>query len=78
MVVSSIYLLLELQQFYMILCDFNSDSFNAHQESMRQMMRSFSEPFGRDLLSISDGRGRAHTRTGRDDGENSLTVSLLF
>ncbi|XP_039713656.1 myeloid leukemia factor 1 isoform X1 [Pteropus medius] len=52
---------------------FFSDSFNAHQESMRQMMRSFSEPFGRDLLSVSDGRGRAHTRTRRDDGENSLT-----
>lgn len=45
---------------------------------MRQMMRSFSEPFGRDLLSISDGRGRARNRTGRDDGENFLTVSSLF
>ncbi|XP_036982273.1 myeloid leukemia factor 1 isoform X2 [Artibeus jamaicensis] len=52
---------------------FFSDSFNAHRESMRQMMRSFSEPFGRDLLSISDGRRRAHGRTGRDDGENHLT-----
>ncbi|XP_022363940.1 myeloid leukemia factor 1 isoform X2 [Enhydra lutris kenyoni] len=41
---------------------------------MRQMMRSFSEPFGRDLLSISDGRGRAHHNHMRhDDGENSLT-----
>uniref|UniRef100_A0A671E536 Myeloid leukemia factor 1 n=1 Tax=Rhinolophus ferrumequinum TaxID=59479 RepID=A0A671E536_RHIFE len=40
---------------------------------MRQMMRSFSEPFGRDLLSISDSRGRAHNHTGHDDGENSLT-----
>ncbi|XP_036099718.1 myeloid leukemia factor 1 isoform X1 [Molossus molossus] len=52
---------------------FFSDSFNVHRESMRQMMRSFSEPFGRDLLSISDGRGRARNRTGRDDGENFLT-----
>lgn len=40
---------------------------------MRQMMRSFSEPFGRDLLSISDGRGRSRNRTGHDDGENFLT-----
>ncbi|XP_045053228.2 myeloid leukemia factor 1 isoform X1 [Desmodus rotundus] len=53
---------------------FFSDSFNAHRESMRQMMRSFSEPFGRDLLSISDGRRRPHNRTGRDDGENHLTA----
>ncbi|KAK1344194.1 hypothetical protein QTO34_014759 [Cnephaeus nilssonii] len=52
---------------------FFSDSFHAHQESMRQMMRSFSEPFGRDLLSISDGRRRAHNCSGRDDGENFLT-----
>ncbi|XP_047584826.1 myeloid leukemia factor 1 isoform X3 [Lutra lutra] len=54
---------------------FFSDSFIAHRESMRQMMRSFSEPFGRDLLSISDGRGRAHHNHMRhDDGENSLTA----
>ncbi|XP_036760001.2 myeloid leukemia factor 1 isoform X5 [Manis pentadactyla] len=55
---------------------FFSDSFIAHRESMRQMMRSFSEPFGRDLLSISDGRGRAHNHMGHDDGENSLTDHL--
>ncbi|KAK2489191.1 hypothetical protein MC885_017208 [Smutsia gigantea] len=53
---------------------FNSDSFIAHRESMRQMMRSFSEPFGRDLLSISDGRGRARNHMGHDDGDNSLTA----
>ncbi|XP_040830793.1 myeloid leukemia factor 1 isoform X2 [Ochotona curzoniae] len=52
---------------------FFSDSFLAHQESMRQMMRSFSEPFGRDLLSISDGRGRARQHGRRDDSANSLT-----
>ncbi|XP_060153595.1 myeloid leukemia factor 1 isoform X2 [Globicephala melas] len=52
---------------------FFSDSFMAHQESMRQMMRNFSEPFGRDLFSISDGRGRARNHTGHEDGENSLT-----
>ncbi|XP_077016999.1 myeloid leukemia factor 1 isoform X2 [Tamandua tetradactyla] len=51
---------------------FFSDSFMAHRENMQQMMRSFSEPFGRDLLSISDGRGRARNRRGHD-GENSLT-----
>ncbi|KAF6120374.1 myeloid leukemia factor 1 [Phyllostomus discolor] len=56
---------------------FFSDSFHAHRESMRQMMRSFSEPFGRDLLSISDGRRRARSRTGHDDdGENHLTDHL--
>ncbi|XP_016071240.1 PREDICTED: myeloid leukemia factor 1 [Miniopterus natalensis] len=57
----------------MIVYIFDSDSFKAHRESMRQMMRSFSEPFGRDLLSISDGRGRSRNRTGHDDGENFLT-----
>ncbi|XP_040336537.1 myeloid leukemia factor 1 isoform X4 [Herpailurus yagouaroundi] len=55
---------------------FFSDSFIAHRESMRQMMRSFSEPFGRDLLSISDGRGRDHNHMRHDDGENSLTGHL--
>uniref|UniRef100_A0A2K5D8Q8 Myeloid leukemia factor 1 n=1 Tax=Aotus nancymaae TaxID=37293 RepID=A0A2K5D8Q8_AOTNA len=40
---------------------------------MRQMMRSFSEPFGRDLLSISDGRGRARNRRGHNDDEDTLT-----
>ncbi|XP_043329836.1 myeloid leukemia factor 1 isoform X1 [Cervus elaphus] len=53
---------------------FFSDSFIAHRESMRQMMRSFSEPFGRDMLSISDRRGRARNRMGREDEENSLTA----
>ncbi|XP_072648230.1 myeloid leukemia factor 1 isoform X10 [Canis lupus baileyi] len=53
---------------------FFSDSFIAHRESMRQMMRSFSEPFGRDLLSISDGRRQAHNRMRHDDGESSLAA----
>ncbi|XP_053456218.1 myeloid leukemia factor 1 isoform X2 [Nycticebus coucang] len=52
---------------------FFSDSFLAHRESMQQMMRSFSEPFGRDSLSISDGRGRAHKHTRHYDDEDSLT-----
>ncbi|XP_072648242.1 myeloid leukemia factor 1 isoform X21 [Canis lupus baileyi] len=55
---------------------FFSDSFIAHRESMRQMMRSFSEPFGRDLLSISDGRRQAHNRMRHDDGESSLAGHL--
>ncbi|XP_012595218.1 myeloid leukemia factor 1 isoform X1 [Microcebus murinus] len=53
---------------------FFSDSFLAHRESMRHMMRSFSEPFGRDLLSISDGRGRARNHTRHND-EDSLTAT---
>ncbi|XP_035560591.2 myeloid leukemia factor 1 isoform X15 [Canis lupus dingo] len=53
---------------------FFSDSFIAHRESMRQMMRSFSEPFGRDLLSISDGRRQARNRMRHDDGESSLAA----
>uniref|UniRef100_A0A8C0JYS3 Myeloid leukemia factor 1 n=1 Tax=Canis lupus dingo TaxID=286419 RepID=A0A8C0JYS3_CANLU len=51
-----------------------TDSFIAHRESMRQMMRSFSEPFGRDLLSISDGRRQARNRMRHDDGESSLAL----
>ncbi|KAL0592781.1 Myeloid leukemia factor 1, partial [Plecturocebus cupreus] len=58
---------------FMIMYVFNSESILAHRENMRQMMRSFSEPFGRDLLSISDGRGRAHNRRGHNDDEDSLT-----
>ncbi|XP_037382116.1 myeloid leukemia factor 1 isoform X2 [Talpa occidentalis] len=53
---------------------FFSDSFMAHRESMRHMMKNFSEPFGRDFLSISDGRGRAHNHRGHRDGENSLAA----
>ncbi|KAL1777645.1 myeloid leukemia factor 1 isoform X1 [Sigmodon hispidus] len=53
---------------------FFADSFLAHRESMRHMMRSFSEPFGRNLLSISDGRGRTHNHREHDD-EDSLTHS---
>ncbi|XP_031229909.1 myeloid leukemia factor 1 isoform X2 [Mastomys coucha] len=52
---------------------FFADSFLAHRESMRNMMRSFSEPLGRDLLSISDGRRTTHNRRDHDDGEDSLT-----
>ncbi|EGW08505.1 Myeloid leukemia factor 1 [Cricetulus griseus] len=51
---------------------FFADSFLAHRENMRHMMRSFSEPFGRDTLSICDGRRRTHNHRGHND-EDSLT-----
>nr|XP_012302811.1 myeloid leukemia factor 1 isoform X1 [Aotus nancymaae] len=54
---------------------FFSESILGHRENMRQMMRSFSEPFGRDLLSISDGRGRARNRRGHNDDEDTLTAT---
>uniref|UniRef100_A0A8C5W6D9 Myeloid leukemia factor 1 n=1 Tax=Leptobrachium leishanense TaxID=445787 RepID=A0A8C5W6D9_9ANUR len=39
----------------------NRDPFTAHQEHVRQMMRSFSDPFGRDpFFSITDGRTPGH------------------
>ncbi|XP_006887742.1 PREDICTED: myeloid leukemia factor 1 [Elephantulus edwardii] len=42
---------------------------------MQQMMRSFSEPFGRDMYSISDGIGRAlNRRRYDDDNGNALTL----
>ncbi|KAM5165430.1 myeloid leukemia factor 1 [Mantella aurantiaca] len=50
---------------------FFSDPFSAHQEHVRQMMRSFSDPFGRDpFFSITD--GRSHGRR----GQNSSQVAL--
>ncbi|XP_029374291.1 myeloid leukemia factor 1 isoform X2 [Echeneis naucrates] len=40
---------------------FFSDPFRAHREQMRQMMRSFSEPFCGSLMpSIMEGRSRGH------------------
>ncbi|XP_047451150.1 myeloid leukemia factor 1 isoform X4 [Mugil cephalus] len=52
---------------------FFSDPFRAHRDHMRQMMRSFSEPFGGPLMpSITDGRSR-----GRDMAEHpSSSVAL--
>ncbi|XP_052587480.1 myeloid leukemia factor 1 isoform X1 [Peromyscus californicus insignis] len=52
---------------------FFADSFLAHRESMRHMMRSFSEPFGRNLFSISDGRGRTHNHRERDEDSSTAT-----
>nr|XP_021482228.1 myeloid leukemia factor 1 isoform X1 [Meriones unguiculatus] len=54
---------------------FFADSFLAHRESMRHMMRSFSEPFGRDLLSISDSRGRIHNHREHGGDEDSLMTT---
>ncbi|NXX83162.1 MLF1 factor, partial [Urocolius indicus] len=49
------------------------DPFAAHHEHMRQMMRSFSEPFGRDpFLSITDGGERAGDRGARQDSQVAL------
>uniref|UniRef100_A0A8B9ND41 Myeloid leukemia factor 1 n=2 Tax=Accipitrinae TaxID=8955 RepID=A0A8B9ND41_9AVES len=50
-----------------------SDPFAAHHEYMRQMMRSFSDPFGRDpFLSITDGGERTVDRRARQDSQVAL------
>lgn len=52
---------------------FFRDPFAAHHEYMRQMMRSFSDPFGRDpFLSITDGRERTVDRRARQDSQVAL------
>ncbi|KAL0973014.1 hypothetical protein UPYG_G00197760 [Umbra pygmaea] len=52
---------------------FFSDPFQAHSERVRQMMRSFSEPFGRDLVpSLTDGRDRCR----RAGGQPSTSLAL--
>lgn len=52
---------------------FFSDPFRAHRDHMRQMMRSFSEPFGGPLMpSIMDGRSR-----GRDGAEHPSSSLAL-
>lgn len=52
---------------------FFADPFRAHRDHMRQMMRSFSEPFGGPLMpSIMDGRSR-----GRDMAEHPSASSAL-
>ncbi|KAK2538529.1 hypothetical protein Q9233_002389 [Columba guinea] len=49
---------------------FFRDPFAAHHEYMRQMMRSFSDPFGRDpFLSITDGGERTGDRRVRQDSQ---------
>ncbi|XP_075892190.1 myeloid leukemia factor 1 isoform X2 [Nelusetta ayraudi] len=52
---------------------FTSDPFRAHREHMRQMMRSFSEPFGGPVMpSITDGR-----RPSRDLDEQAGSSRVL-
>uniref|UniRef100_A0A3P8SYH3 Myeloid leukemia factor 1 n=1 Tax=Amphiprion percula TaxID=161767 RepID=A0A3P8SYH3_AMPPE len=52
---------------------FFSDPFRAHRDHMRQMMRSFSEPFGGPIMpSIMDGRNRG--RDGTDHPSSSLAL----
>lgn len=52
---------------------FFSDPFRAHRDHMRQMMRSFSEPFGGPLMpSIMD--GRSHGRDGAEHPSSSLAL----
>ncbi|XP_015727584.1 myeloid leukemia factor 1 isoform X2 [Coturnix japonica] len=52
---------------------FFRDPFAAHHEHMRQMMRSFSDPFGRDpFLSVTDGRERTVDRRARQDSQVAL------
>ncbi|XP_068262482.1 myeloid leukemia factor 1 isoform X2 [Nyctibius grandis] len=49
---------------------FFRDPFAAHHEYMRQMMRSFSDPFGRDpFLSVTDGGERTGDRRARQDSQ---------
>ncbi|KAM9231315.1 myeloid leukemia factor 1 isoform 1-T2 [Leptosomus discolor] len=52
---------------------FFRDPFAAHHEYMRQMMRSFSDPFGRDpFLSITDGGERTGDRRACQDTRVAL------
>ncbi|XP_053930807.1 myeloid leukemia factor 1 isoform X2 [Cuculus canorus] len=52
---------------------FFRDPFAAHHEYMRQMMRSFSDPFGRDpFLSITDGRERTADQRAHPDSQVAL------
>ncbi|XP_035422332.1 myeloid leukemia factor 1 isoform X1 [Cygnus atratus] len=49
------------------------DPFATHHEYMRQMMRSFSDPFGRDpFFSITDGGERTVDRRARQDSQVAL------
>ncbi|NXH86867.1 MLF1 factor, partial [Edolisoma coerulescens] len=52
------------------------DPFAAHHEHMRQMMRSFSEPFGRDpFLSLQEGGERAAGRRAERDSRVAVRGS---
>ncbi|XP_020844535.1 myeloid leukemia factor 1 isoform X5 [Phascolarctos cinereus] len=49
---------------------FFSDSFSSHNENMRQMMKSLTQPFGQ-LLSVAGGRGRRED----DDDDDKVSCS---
>ncbi|XP_068811057.1 myeloid leukemia factor 1 isoform X5 [Struthio camelus] len=52
---------------------FFRDPFATHHEYMRQMMRSFSDPFGREpFLSLTDGRERTVDRRTHHDSQVAL------
>lgn len=52
---------------------FFTDTFSVHRDHMHQMMRSFSEPFGRDpFLSIMDGRERSRSQRRSQDSQVAL------
>ncbi|NWR45981.1 MLF1 factor, partial [Regulus satrapa] len=53
------------------------DPFAAHHEHMRQMMRSFSEPYGQDpFLSLPEGAGTAAERRAEGRGQPGSQVAL--
>ncbi|KAJ8388677.1 hypothetical protein AAFF_G00130860 [Aldrovandia affinis] len=52
---------------------FFTDPFQAHNDRVRQMMRSFSEPFGRDLMpGLTDGRSRRPSEEGQPNSNLAL------
>lgn len=56
---------------FLFLC--RRDPFRAHREHMRQMMRSFSEPFGGPLMpTIMDGRRRSCDMEGHTSSSRAL------
>ncbi|XP_012670951.2 myeloid leukemia factor 1 isoform X1 [Clupea harengus] len=53
-----------------------SDPFQAHNERVRQMMRSFSDPFGHGLMpSLTDGTNRAQPQSNMALQENHRGMS---
>ncbi|XP_063061961.1 myeloid leukemia factor 1 isoform X2 [Engraulis encrasicolus] len=59
---------------------FFSDPFQAHNERMRQMMRSFSEPFGHTPFtpSITEGRSQPHNSTALQEHHRGIDLRNPF
>ncbi|KAM6972870.1 myeloid leukemia factor 1 [Aplochiton taeniatus] len=58
---------------------FFSDPFQAHNERMRQMMRSFSEPFGGNFMpSLMDGRDRGRGVSGQQQHQQQQGSALAL